>query len=103
MYAVIKVAGQQFKVSQGDVIDVEVATPGEDGVAIDQVLLVGTDEGVTIGKPTLDNVVVKTKVVETFRDKKITIIKHRRRQNSMNRMGHRQNKTRLSIESIDIS
>lgn len=101
MYAVIKTGGKQYRVSNGDRLKVESLAASEgDSIALDEVLMVGEGESVTIGTPTVANASVAAKVISHGRGKKISIIKFRRRKHHRKQMGHRQNYTELEITGI---
>ena len=102
MYAVIKTGGKQYRVSAGDKLKVESleADEGQD-VQIDEVLMIGNDNDVTIGSPTLANASVTAKVLQHGRAKKVNIVKFRRRKHHRKQMGHRQNFTELEITGIN--
>ncbi|MEM6708716.1 MAG: 50S ribosomal protein L21 [Pseudomonadota bacterium] len=101
MFAVIASGGKQHRVAEGEVLKLEKlnAEPGE-SVTFDQVLMVGSGEQVTVGKPYVDGSTVEAEVLRQDRDKKIRILKFRRRQNYMRRQGHRQSFTEVRITSI---
>jgi len=100
MYAVIESGGKQYRVAVGDRLKVESlsATPGET-IDLDKVLLIAGQDGAQIGTPHGDTKVEAT-VIGHGRGPKVRIFKLRRRQNSRNRAGHRQNYTELQITSI---
>ncbi|MEE9319252.1 MAG: 50S ribosomal protein L21 [Granulosicoccus sp.] len=102
MYAVIKTGGKQYRVSQGDRLKVETLT-AEAGseVKLDEVLLVGSGESVTVGAPTVANASVTARVLDHGRGNKIRIIKFRRRKHYRKQQGHRQNYTELEITGIN--
>lgn len=102
MYAVIESGGKQVRVSVGDVVRVEsVAADVGSEVVFDRVLMVGGDETLKLGTPTVDGAQVKGSVVEHGRGPKIHIYTYKRRQNSnRKRAGHRQNYTAVKIETI---
>lgn len=101
MYAVIKTGGKQFRVSQGDTLDVEKLT-GEVGaqVALDTVLFIGGNGEVKIGAPTLTDAKVTAEIVEHTLAKKIIVFKKKRRKGYSRKQGHRQKLTRLKILDI---
>ncbi len=101
MYAVIKTGGKQFRVSQGDTLDVEKLT-GEVGeqVALDAVLFIGGNGEVKIGTPTLTNAKVTAEIVEHRLARKIIVFKKKRRKGYSRKQGHRQKLTRLKILAI---
>jgi len=101
MYAVIVTGGKQYKVAEGEFLEVEkleVAT-GE-SVTFDRVLLVGNGDDVKIGAPVVDGAKVVAEVVSQGRHDKVTIIKFRRRKHHMKRQGHRQWFTEIKITGI---
>lgn len=100
MYAVIKTGGKQYRVAVGDKIKVEsLNAAAGDKVTLDQVLMIGDGDNITVGTPTVNSSVEAT-VKSNGRGKKLRIVKFRRRQNSRTRTGHRQNFTELEITAI---
>jgi len=101
MFAVIKTGGKQYKVQEGDVLNVEKLNMEKDKkVTFDKVLLV-EDEGKTlIGTPFVENARVRAEVVENFKDKKVLVFKKKRRKQYRKTRGHRQELTRVKIEEI---
>lgn len=101
MYAVIKTGGKQYRVAQGDRLRVEkLAGNVGDTVTLDEVLLVGSGEDVTVGAPTVGGAKVEAKIVAQDRAPKIIIFKFRRRKNYRRKSGHRQPFTALEITGI---
>ena len=102
MYAVIKTGGKQYRVTQGDRLRVE-SLPADEGetITIDQVLMTGDGDSVSIGNPLVDNSTVTAVVLSHGRGKKVNIIKFRRRKHHRKQMGHRQNYTELEITEIN--
>jgi len=101
MYAVVKTGGKQYRVSSGDRLRVEQldVEPGHT-VELDQVLMLGEGDDVTIGTPIVEGGKVTAEVVGHGRGDKVEIIKFRRRKHSRKRQGHRQNYTELKITDI---
>ena len=101
MFAVVKTGGKQYKVAPDDVIKVE-KLPAEAGaeVTLDQVLMVGDGDNVTVGAPTVAGATVTATVLEQTRGKKIIVFKKRRRQDSRVTKGPRQDLTVLRIGAI---
>ena len=101
MYAVIKTGGKQYRVSAGEKIKVE-QIPADVGaeITLDQVLMVGEGESVSIGTPLLAGARVTAKVVAHGRGPKIKIFKMRRRKHYQKHQGHRQNFTEIEISGI---
>ena len=101
MFAVLKTGGKQYKVSEGDVIQVEKLDGNiGDAVTLDQVLMVGEDDNVQVGNPFLDGGSVTAEIVEQFKDKKVLVFKKHRRKNYRRKNGHRQQVTRLKVTGI---
>ena len=101
MYAVIKTGGKQYRVAAGEKIKVE-QIPADVGaeITLDQVLMVGEGESVSIGTPLLAGAKVTAKVVAHGRGPKIKIFKMRRRKHYQKHQGHRQNYTEIEISGI---
>ena len=101
MYAVIKSGGKQHKVSEGEEILLEKISLDEgDVIEFSEVLAVSKDGNLNVGKPLLEGAVVKGKVLNHLKTKKITVIKMKRRKDYRKKQGHRQNLTKVKIESI---
>ena len=101
MYAVIKTGGKQYRVEQGDTLALE-RLDGDTGTqfSFDEVLLLGSDDVTTIGRPLVQGASVKATIVEQGRAKKVIIFKFRRRKNYKRKKGHRQYFTRVRIDAI---
>lgn len=101
MYAVIKTGGKQYRVTEGEVLNVEKLT-GEVGsqVELAEVLAVGEGEGIRIGTPTVAGARVVAEIVEHGKDKKVIIFKKKRRKGYTKKQGHRQLFTSLRIKEI---
>ena len=104
MYAIIDIAGKQFKVSNKDNILVPKVV-GEVGksVEFDRVLLVSDQGKVSVGQPTLKGAAVKAKILSFERGKKVIVYKKKRRKGFEVKRGHRQDYTKLEIQSIAAS
>jgi large subunit ribosomal protein L21 len=101
MYAVIATGGKQYRVSEGETIQVEKlgADPGAT-VTFDEVLLVGNGADVKVGTPVLPGAKVTAQVVENGRGEKLLIYKYRRRKGYRRKTGHRQPFTAVKITGI---
>lgn len=101
--AIIKTGGKQYKVKEGDKIDIE-RLEGKEGKKIDfkEVLLVADESGkeVEIGAPLVKGKKVSGAIEKQFRDDKITVIKYKAKSRYRRKLGHRQHKTLVKIESI---
>jgi large subunit ribosomal protein L21 len=102
-YAIVETGGKQFKFQPGktynvEKLDVEEGKPYN----FDRVLVGLNEKGeFKIGKPYLDKVTVKATVVKQFKDKKIKVVKFKRRKNYLRTHGHRQQLTQIKVEKIE--
>ena len=103
MYAVIRTGGKQYKVTPGDVIDVE-RLAGDDGASLEfKPLLVVEDGGkVTSAAADLDKATVTATVVDQHRGKKVLVYTYKNKSGQQRHQGHRQSLTRLKVETIDL-
>ena len=101
MYAIIRAGGKQYKVQAGDVVRVE-HLDGDVGssVTIDDVLLVGGDDGVRVGTPRLESAAVVGTVLEQGKDAKIRVFKYKKRKHYRRTRGHRQSFTAVRIDQV---
>ena len=101
MFAVIKTGGKQYKVAPNDVLRIEkiAGAPG-DTVELGSVLMVGGEDGLTIGAPLVEGAAVAAEVIEQARADKIIVFKKKRRKNHRRRNGHRQHETVLRVTEI---
>jgi large subunit ribosomal protein L21 len=100
-YAVIQTGGKQYRVKEGDEIEVE-KLDVEAGASTEfsDVLLVADGSAVSIGAPTVAGAKVTAEVVEQFKDDKVIAFKFRRRKGYHRTVGHRRQLTKLKIKSI---
>ena len=104
MYAVVQIAGQQFKVSANQEIYVnKLSGNSGDSVKFDQVLLVSDNGSVKVGQPTLSGVSVKGTIVEHLKDEKVIVFKKKRRKGYKKKNGNRQALTQIQISGISLS
>lgn len=102
MYAVIESGGKQYQVSPNDSIEVEKLKQKEGtDIEIEKVLLFRDETKLRIGRPYLKNVKVICKVSKHFKGRKVIAFKYKRRKSSKTKLGHRQELTRLRIDSIE--
>ncbi len=99
-YAVIKTGGKQYRVQEGDQIDVEKLALEEGAEATFEVLMVGEGDSVKIGAPIVDGAKVTAKVVSQFRGAKGIAFKFKRRKGYHKTKGYRRHLTKLEITSI---
>ena len=101
MYAVIRSGNQQFRVNEGDTIQVEkINAEVGDEITIDEVLLLGGGDTL-IGTPIVSGATVTARVAEQGRHPKIIVFKMKRRKNYRRKNGHRQPFTALEITGIN--
>ena len=102
MYAVAEIAGKQYIVEEGKTVDVDrLGLEAGASVDIDKVCLIkGASGDVTVGAPYVAGAVVKAKVEEEVKGKKIIVFTYRRRKDSKRKKGHRAKYSRLLIEKI---
>lgn len=102
-YAVIKTGGKQYKVSEGDVIEVErlITKPNQE-FSFENVLLYSSDDLLKIGKPLVDGISVKAKVLEQKRGEKIRVSKFKAKARYRRTTGHRQELSKVLIEQIGL-
>ncbi|HEX6291209.1 MAG TPA: 50S ribosomal protein L21 [Herpetosiphonaceae bacterium] len=101
MYAVIRDRGAQYRVEEGQTLDVALmdAEPGTQ-ITLDEVLMIGGTDDVKIGAPLVANASVVAEVVGEARGEKIVVFKYKRKKRYRRRTGHRQDYTRLAIKEI---
>ncbi|MFN8524734.1 MAG: 50S ribosomal protein L21 [Chloroflexota bacterium] len=102
MYAVVETGGKQYRVSAGDVIDVELLShdPGAT-VELGQVLMVAPDGAPpTFGRPVVAGAKVMAEVVDQIKGDKVIVFKYKPKVRYRRKTGHRQNYTRLRVTEI---
>jgi len=101
MFAVLKTGGKQYKVAQGDVIQVEKLEGNVgDKVTLDQILMIGEEDKVDVGAPILDGSTVTCEIIDQVKGPKILVFKKKRRKKYRRTNGHRQLITHLKITDI---
>lgn len=100
-YAVIQTGGKQYRVAEGDVIEVEKLDVAEGAEAnFEEVLLVSGPAGLSVGTPLVSGASVKAEVVSQEKADKVIAFKYKRRKGYHRTVGHRRQITRLKITSI---
>ena len=103
MYAIILDGGRQFKVEEGQQLDVDFRDlPAGEPLTFDQVLAYSDDAGLKVGTPTLPSATVTAEVVTASQGPKLVVQKLRRRKNERRKTGHRQIFTRVKINKIAV-
>ncbi|HNL07420.1 MAG TPA: 50S ribosomal protein L21 [Chitinophagales bacterium] len=101
MYAIVEIAGQQFRVSQGQEIFVHHLNANEgDTVSFNQVLLTDNGASVNVGSPTVSGIAVSATVLGHQKGDKVIIFKKKRRKGYRVKNGHRQQFTKIRIDAI---
>ncbi len=102
MYAIIADGGRQYKVEEGQQLDMDYRDVKKgDEITFERVLAVSGDDGLTLGKPTVDGAKVTAEVVGVRQGEKLIVQKLRRRKNSRRKTGHRQLHTQVRISKIE--
>ncbi len=104
MYAIIDLNGKQYQVEEGRYVTVDRLSqePGET-VALDKVLMLVDGKDSKVGAPLVDGIKIKAKVLDHFRGKKLIVYKMRCKKGYRRKQGHRQDYTRIQIESLDFA
>ena len=103
MYAIVEIAGQQFKVEKNRYLYTH-RLAGEEGAALvlDKVLLVDNGGDVKVGAPTVVGASVKAKILNHVRGEKVIVFRKKRRKGYQKQNGHRQDLTKILIEEISL-
>lgn len=102
MYAIVDIAGTQYKVKENEKVYVPLLKEAiGDKVTFSKVLLFSSDENIFVGNPLLDGHSVEATVLENVKDEKVIVFKKKRRKGYRKFNGHRQNLTRISIDKIN--
>ena len=103
MYAVVNIAGQQMKVTEGQELFVHrlQAEEGEQ-VSFDQVMLIDRDGEVNVGAPVISSAGVSATVIDHVQGDKVIVFKKKRRKGYQVKNGHRQQFTKIKIDSINV-
>ena len=101
MYAVVQTGGKQYRVEEGNTILIEkLETESGKEVVLDQVLMIGDGDKVTIGRPVVEGAKVIADVVNQTKGPKLIVFKKRTKKGYKKTQGHRQNLTEIKIKSI---
>ncbi|MFP4687556.1 MAG: 50S ribosomal protein L21 [bacterium] len=103
MYAIFSLGGHQYKAEPDSEITVFRLSEEEgETIEISDILLVSDEDELLIGQPYVENATVKAQVDEHFRGDKITVYNYKRRKGQRRKLGHRDDLTRIKIESIAV-
>ncbi len=102
-YVIVESGGKQYKAVEGGTLTVDLL-PSEvgDAVTLESVLLAVNDGQVSVGTPTVKGAKVQTTVLEHTKGRKILVFKYKAKEDYRKKTGHRQNYTRLQVESITL-
>ncbi len=101
MFAIVTIAGQQFKVEEGQELFVHQLEAAEgDSLSFDEVHLIGGDDEVSVGTPMLGKASIKATVLGHQKGDKVIVFKKKRRKGYRVKNGHRQSFTKIKIDSI---
>ena len=101
IYAIIETGGKQYKIAQGQTVDIDLLNVTEGAtVELDRVLLIADGEQVTVGTPTVDGAKVVATSQGNGRSKKTIVLKYKSKVRYRKKTGHRQSYTRLLIDKI---
>ena len=101
MIAIVNIAGQQFKVTEGQELFVhQLEAAAGSSVSFDQVLMIDNGGSVSVGTPVLSNATVNATVIGNQKGDKVIVFKKKRRKGYQKKNGHRQCFTKIKIESI---
>ena len=104
MYAIIEDSGRQYKVQQGDAIEVDLrpVEQGQQTIEFDRVLMVGGTEQPKVGTPVVEGAKVVGQLAGEVKGPKLDVIKFRRRKGYRVKIGHRQRYLRVTISDIQV-
>jgi len=101
VFAIIETGGKQYRVSEGEIIEVEKLTvPEGETVTLDRVLMVGDDQRMQVGQPLVEGAKVEARVLAQDKGRKQIVFKYKPKIRYRRKTGHRQLLTRLQIERI---
>lgn len=103
MYAIIETGGKQYRVEEGSILNVELLS-GDVGseIGFDRVIAVKKENRLEVGQPYLNGVLVRGKVIDHGKSKKIIVFKFKAKKNYRRKQGHRQPFTKVLIEKIEV-
>lgn len=102
-FVIVEQGGKQYRAAEGKTIEVD-RLPNEVGetIALKEVLLSVDDDKVVVGTPLIEGAKIQAKVLDHFKGRKILVLKYRPKKRYRVKSGHRQQYTRLLIESIEM-
>lgn len=104
MLAIVETGGKQYQVTEGRYVDVELlSNNANDKVVFDKVVMIVDGDNSKVGQPYVAGATVQATVLDHGKAKKIIVYKMRRKKGYRKKQGHRQNFTRVMIDSISIA
>lgn len=104
MLAIVETGGKQYQVTEGRYVDVELLNNNaNDKVVFDKVVMIVDGDNSKVGQPYVAGATVNATVLDHGKAKKIIVYKQRRKKGYRKKQGHRQNFTRVMIDSISIA
>ncbi len=104
MYAIIQTGGKQYKIEEGNILDVELLDAKEkDIIEFNEVLLLDDGTKIIIGNPHVKNCIVKAEIVKEVKGPKVVSYVYKKRKNFHKKIGHRQKYSKIKITKIEIS
>lgn len=103
MYAIVEIAGKQFKVRENDTIYVpRLQADVDSSIDIDRVLLVADGDSTKVGGPAVDGATVKATVVDHVKADKVLVFRKKRRKRFKVKRGHRQQYTQIKVNELSV-
>jgi len=102
MFAILETGGKQYKVEEGDVLDVELLTNEDKEDFIFETVLLIKDKETLVGAPYVKNAKIKAKILEKVKASKIIVFKKKSKKQYKKTQGHRQKLHRIKIEKIEV-
>jgi large subunit ribosomal protein L21 len=103
MYAIVEIAGKQYKVEKDVIVNVDRLKNADENITIEKVLLYSNEGDIRVGQPYLDNVKVKAEVLGEIKGKKVQGVKFKKRKNYTRTLGHRPLYSQLKISELVVS
>ena len=105
MFAVIRTGGKQYKVTEGETLDIELVdfpAEGDKKVTISDVLMVSNGDNVSVGAPLVSGATVGLELIENIKARKVIAYKFQRREGYHRTVGHRQKLSRVKVGKISL-
>ncbi len=100
MYAIVEIAGKQYKIEKDAVINVDRLKKADSNITLDKVLLYSNESDVRIGKPYLNNVQIKAEILGEVKGNKVFGVKFKKRKNYTRTIGHRTVFSQIKISDV---